>query len=286
MTTIEHIVINGGGPLFFNMYGALKQANLLEMWKHENIKSYYGTSAGSILSTLMALKYDWETLDNYIVNRPWHYIFKFNVLEIYDYYTNNGILNEKFIEEFFLPLFNAKDIDINITMEAYKELTGVSLYLYATEISTFCVAEFSAEKTPNVRVIDAVYASSALPILFRPIQIEDKIYFDGSVYMNYPIAKCLEKNNNPQTILGIKNAFVLNTDIKMDELNFFNYLSYIVNSLFTKSQIEELMISKDQIKEIMITSRYEDLSNFFKMANSSEERQKAIQRGMQDTGSN
>lgn len=72
----------------------------------------------------------------------------------------------------------------------------------------------------------------------------------------------------------------------MDELNFFNYLSYIVNSLFTKSQIEELMISKDQIKEIMITSRYEDLSNFFKMANSSEERQKAIQRGMQDTGSN
>lgn len=280
--TIEHIVINGGGPLFFNMYGALKQANNKGKIHNEKVKSYYGTSAGAILSTVAALKYDWDTLDNYLINRPWQQIFRFNILEIYDYYRNNGILNIKFLEEFFTPLFKAKDIEIDVTFEKYKEITGTTIYLYATEVSSFNVVEFSADTTPNVRVIDATYASSALPILFRPIEIEGKIYFDGSVYMNYPIAKCLERNNDPQTIMGIKNAFILETNIKIDDFNFFNYLTYIVNSLFTKSQIDELMTCKEQIKEIMITSKYVDLSNFFNMANSSEERRNAIERGMQD----
>jgi len=282
---IEHIVINGGGPLLFNMYGAMKQSNLLKMWNHENIKTYYGTSAGAILSTVVALKYDWEELDNYLINRPWQHVFKFNVVEIYDYYTKNGIIDENFLREFFLPLFKAKDIEIDVTMEEFRKITGVTLHIYATEIATFDVEEFSADKTPNVKVLDAVYVSSALPILFKPISIENKFYIDGSVYMNYPVARCLERTDNPEKILGIKNKYDENTILKMEETNMFDYLTYIINSLFTKSQTHELMTNREQInkiKEINISSRYEDLSNFFKMASSSEERRCAIQRGVDD----
>lgn len=279
---IKHIVINGGGPLLINMYGALKQSNVLEMWKHEHMESYYGTSAGAILATIMALKYDWDTLDNYIINRPWQQILKFNILEIYDYYTNNGITDEKFIKEIFSPLLKAKDIDVDVTMETFAQITGVKLHLYATEFETFKVQEFSAEATPNVKVLDAVYASSALPILLKPIKIEDKFYIDGSIYMNYPIAKCLERNSDPQTILGIKNAFTLNATSEINNMNMFDYLSYIMNAMFIKAQSCEMNSNRDQIKEITITSTFNDLSNFFKMASSSEERRNAINRGIAD----
>ena len=281
-TTIKHIVINGGGPLLLNMYGALKHANILEMWKHENIESYYGTSAGAILTTMMALKYDWEELDNYIINRPWQHILKFNILEIYDYYTNNGITDEKFIKEMFSPLLKAKDIDVDVTLETFAQLTGVKLHLYATEFETFEIKEFSAESTPNVKVLDAVYASSALPILLKPIQIEDKIYMDGSIYMNYPIAKCLERNNDPQTILGIKNAFSANDVSELNKMNMFDYLSYIMNAMFKKAQLCELNVNREGVREISISSTIDDLSNFFKMASSSDERRNAINRGIVD----
>lgn len=280
---IKHIVINGGGPLLLNMYGALKQANQLKIWNHEDIKSYYGTSAGAILGTIMALKYDWSELDNYIINRPWQHVLKFNVLEIYDYYANNGITDQKFIYEIFSPLFKAKDIDVNVDMATFRDITGTSLYFYATELSSFNVKEFSADATPTIKVLDAVYASSALPILLKPIEIDGNIYIDGSVYMNYPIAKCIERNGELNTILGIKNVWPKKQILKMENMNMFNYLSHTMNMLFIKSQTQELCADKEQILEIKISSQIEDLSNFFKMASSSEERKRAIDRGIADT---
>ena len=85
---IKHIVINGGGPLVLNMYGALKQSHKRGIWNHTDVETYYGTSAGAIMATLMALKYDWDELDNYFLNRPWQHVLKFNILEIYNYYIN------------------------------------------------------------------------------------------------------------------------------------------------------------------------------------------------------
>ena len=281
MQPIKHIVINGGGPLLLNMYGALKQSNQLKMWNHVDIESYYGTSAGAILITLMALKYEWDELDNYIINRPWQHILKFNVIEIYDYYANNGIADKSFIYDLFSPLFKAKDIDIHVDFKTFREITGANLYLYATVFSSFDVEEFSADSTPDVSILDAVYASSALPILFRPIQIGERIYVDGSIYMNYPITKCLERNNEPQTILGIRNKMGENANMeKMEDMNMFSYLSQIMNMLFTKSQRCD---TKDaNVMEIKITSCLNDLSNFFKIANSCIERKIAIEKGVTD----
>ena len=100
--------------------------------------------------------------------------------------------------------------------------------------------------------------------------------------MNYPIAKCLERNSDPQTILGIKNAFVLNAASEINNMNMFDYLSYIMNAMFIKAQSCEMNSNREQIKEIQISSTFDDLSNFFKMASSSEERQNAINRGIAD----
>ena len=100
--------------------------------------------------------------------------------------------------------------------------------------------------------------------------------------MNYPIAKCLERNSDPQTILGIKNAFTLNATSEINNMNMFDYLSYIMNAMFIKAQSCEMNSNRDQVKEITITSTFNDLSNFFKMASSSEERRNAINRGIAD----
>ncbi len=285
---IQHVVINGGGPLLFNMYGALKQSNKKKIWNYEDIETYYGTSAGAILATLMVLKYDWDELDNYIINRPWQHVLKFNILEIFDYYTNNGITDIKLINEFFSPLLKAKDISTDVTFAEFKQINGAGLCIYSTEFATLSIKEFSAENTPNVKVLEAVYASSALPILLKPIQIENKTYIDGSICLNYPLAKCLEKNIDPQTVLGIKNKYPEIETMKIENMNMFEYMTSLVFSLFTKMEYAEKIANNtgnqctDGVKEILVSSTPGDFSKFFKLASCKEERQNAIEKGVED----
>lgn len=283
-TGIKHIVIGSGGPLILNMYGAMKQANISKLWSHESVESYYGTSAGAVLSAIMALKYDWDELDNYLINRPWHIILNFNVLNIYDYYLNNGITDDNFIYSAFTPLLKAKDIDVNVDMDTFRKLTGVTIYIYATEYSTFNIKEFSADATPNVKLLDAVYASMSIPILFKPIKIDGELYFDGYIFLNYPLSKCLEKNKDCKTILGIlyKENKQNKTDVDED-LNMFGYMTNILNRLISKIQLGATQdYSQDKIIEIEINAEFADNSNFFKLTNTSEGRKQAIEQGCAD----
>ena len=62
--TIKHIVINGGGPNMWYMYGALKHLHEKSIWNLENIESVYATSAGALLFTILVLINDWDDIDN------------------------------------------------------------------------------------------------------------------------------------------------------------------------------------------------------------------------------
>ena len=75
---IKHLVIAGGGPIGLQFLGALEHLNESGFWKIEDIETIYATSIGTMAGTFIALKYDWETLNKYIIERPWHDAFKLN----------------------------------------------------------------------------------------------------------------------------------------------------------------------------------------------------------------
>ena len=54
--TIKHLVIGGGGPGGFINYGALKESNLQGIWKYDDIKTIYATSAGGFIALTILLK--------------------------------------------------------------------------------------------------------------------------------------------------------------------------------------------------------------------------------------
>ena len=73
--TIKHLVISSGGPAGFTMYGALRYLNKEDVWNINNIKTMYCTSVGTCIATLLALNYDWDTIDNFLLKRPWSKIY-------------------------------------------------------------------------------------------------------------------------------------------------------------------------------------------------------------------
>lgn len=210
--TIKHLVISGGGPLGLRYLGALEKLERDGFWKPENIESIYGTSIGSIIGAFICLKYDWDTLNKYIIERPWHDAFKVNAKQIFDSYYNKGLFDKKLAEIIFKPLLQAKDLALNITLKEFYEFSKIDFHIFSFELNNFETIEFSHISHPDLELLQVLTMSSSLPGIFMPTIIENKCYIDGGVMCNYPINQCLRDNSNKDEILGIKCSFEKTTD--------------------------------------------------------------------------
>jgi predicted acylesterase/phospholipase RssA len=205
--TIKHLVISGGGPLGIRFLSALEILNLENYWKLDEIESIYGTSIGSILGAMICLKYDWETLNNYIINRPWHDSIKVTPKQLFESYYNKGIFDRKIVEIVFKPLLQAKDLSLTITLEELYNYSNIDFHIFTFEVNSFTTTEYSHITHPNLMLIDALFMSSALPGLFIPTIINDYCYIDGGIMCNYPINECLRDHPNEDECLGIVYSY-------------------------------------------------------------------------------
>ena len=231
---IRHIVIAGGGIAGFSYYGAIRESAKKDKWKIENIQSIYGTSAGAILAVMLALKYDWETLDDYLIKRPWQNVFKFDMNSMIGAIHRRGILEIKTIEDVFSPLFLGKDIPLNITMKSFFDLTAIDLHLFTTEIGSFNTIDISHKTHPDWTVTDAIYASSSLPILFSPLCKNDHYYCDGFFLLNYPLRPCIENGANPEEIIGFSKLFTQSTEHQITkDTTLLDYIFILLNKIMS-----------------------------------------------------
>jgi len=282
-TKIRHLVISGGGQTGFTFYGILREASKHGFWNIENIESIYATSIGSFISVVMCLNYDWDTLDNYFIKRPWDKVFKFDLYSIINAFDKKGIFDIKLFEDMFSPLFLGMDIPLSITLKEFYELNKIDLHIYATELNNFEITDISHTTHPEWRVIEAVYASSTLPIVFSPLIHDDKCYIDGGVLLDYPNIKCLSRGALPEEIFGIFKENPKNTNIVNEKSNFFNYLIIIFKSIMDRILYQyKIQSSNDtnRIKhEIEVLDNVVSLDEILSVASSSEERQRLIQFG-------
>ena len=210
--TIKHLVISGGGPLGFRYLGSLEKLEQEGFWNVSNIESIYGTSVGSIIGAFICLKYDWETLNKYIIERPWHDAFKVNPKQIFDSYYNKGLFDKKLAEIMFKPLLEAKDLSLNITLKEFYEFSKIDLHIFTFELHKFQTIELSHLTNPDLSLLQALTMSSSLPGIFMPTIIDNCCYIDGGIMCNYPLTQCLRDHALKDEILGIKSSFNKETE--------------------------------------------------------------------------
>lgn len=223
---IRHIVCSGGGVTGFSFYGMLKECYHRGLWKFENIKTIYGTSVGSIFAVILALNYDWKTMDDYLIKRPWQNVFKFNLYSILESLQQRGIFGIKTIEDTFTPLFLGKDIPINVTMKDFYDITQIEIHIFTTEVMNLELIDISYKTHPDWRLIDAVYSSCSIPIIFSPFIKDSKCYCDGGLFLNYPLDKCIENGANVNEIIGLCSDINANDKDIMNEKS--SLLDYVI----------------------------------------------------------
>jgi predicted acylesterase/phospholipase RssA len=205
--TIKHLVISGGGPIMIQTLGAIQHLEKNSFLNLSEIQSIYGTSAGGIVGTLICLKYDWETINDYIIKRPWHDVFHVKVQSIFDAYTKKGIFDIEVIKKCFKPLLAAKDLALDINLEDFYNFSGIEMHFFAFEVNEYKVHNISYLTHPKMELLTAIQMTCGLPVLMKPVIIEDKCYIDGGMASNYPLDFCIDSGKEPDEILGFKNKY-------------------------------------------------------------------------------
>jgi predicted acylesterase/phospholipase RssA len=282
--TIKHLVISGGGPLGLRYLGALEKLEKENFWKVDNIETIYGTSVGSMIGAFICLKYDWETLNKYIIERPWNDAFKINATQIFDSYYNKGLYDTKLIEIIFKPLLQAKNIEINVTLKEFYEFSKIDFHIFTFELNKFETIELSHITHPNLSLLQALTMSSAFPGIFMPTIIDKKCYIDGGVMCNYPINQCLRDNTNKDEILGIKISHEKDNNSEVtEELSLLEYvMCFTTNAMnFIRSTVK-----LENINNTVECTVSEKCSNFLDLIQQTvinqELRQQWIQMGEED----
>lgn len=204
--TIKHLVLSGGGAAGFTVYGALKYLNKEKYFDLNNINSIHASSAGSIIATLILLTENWDTLDDYILKRPWDKLININPTDLLNLWQKKGIFDENMIKEILKPFLQAKDFNQNITLKEFYDKNKVEFFTYTTNVNSNELESISLSyKThPDLELYKAISMSAAFPLMFMPIYDSSNCYIDGGFLNNFPINDCINLNENVDEILGIK----------------------------------------------------------------------------------
>jgi predicted acylesterase/phospholipase RssA len=251
--TIKHLVFSGAAYNGVDMIGIITKLVDEKFIIRKDIESLYGVSAGSIVLAIWLLDIDKETLYDYIIKRPWHKIYNINIEMLFSLMTDKGILDKKLFVEIFSPLLKSKGLKPNITLGEFYIFTNKEYNLFITKVNNLEPVKINHRTHPDLSLIDAVYMSSSIPLVFKPEFFEGSYVIDGGIGKFFPLKECVNDGANKEEILGVKvtrpGVYTLERDVSLVK-----YIGSILNNMIRiVSNNEELDITNIIICPISIT---------------------------------
>lgn len=272
---IKHLVMSSGsykGIVYVGIIKRLLKYNLLDLSK---IESIYGSSVGALCGFLIGLKLDWDTVCDHIINIPGMSVFKFKTEMFTELFTKKGLYGKDVFYKYTHAYLKEAGLKKNITLKEYYDYNNIDLHIFALHLNDFKSVDFNHKTHPNLSLIDAVYMSCSIPIIFKPEYYIDSYYIDGCVLSDFPIKECLDDIDplEYKNVLGIASKGWSPADIKEKDNIFkvFEQLTFGFLNETTKKCWENLNIHND-VKIIHLTLPQINKDSISKMFSSSENR--------------
>ncbi len=232
----KRLVFSGGGIRVTAFIGALE---VLEKRGYlTKIKEYVGVSAGGFLAFMLAIGYTIKEIRELIIG------LDFNIIRnIEPDIDRFGLDDGANFEKLLISLLRIKGLRGDYS---FKHMPFENLRIYATDLNTCKAREFSKILTPDVKLIDAIRASAALPIYFMPVKdpMTGNLLTDGGAINNYPMIHL--KGEEIEESLGFTFNFIktrtseiktimefttqlLNTVISNRHINGYEHRTVVIN---------------------------------------------------------
>ncbi len=254
------LVLSGGGAKGFAHIGVLKTIDSLGI----RIDHVAGTSMGAIIGSMYAAGYSGKQLDSIFNNLNFDDVINDHIPRAArTFYEKEQ--SEKYaitlpFDDFKVTLPSA----ISKGQNVFNLLSKLSMHVSDIEdfnqlpIPFFCIAT-DAETGESVildkgNLAQAVRASGALPSLFNPVYINDRMLIDGGVTNNYPIEELKAKGVDVIIGVDVQDDLYDREQLKSAPdilLQINNYRT--IKAMKTKTELTDVYI-KPNIKDFNVVS--------------------------------
>lgn len=189
LNDIDTLVLCGGGVYGVSYLGVLeslyREKGLDTLTRGHHITTICGVSVGALLGLFLACGFrsfeDIHALLDELMRSSLAVLDPFQIAKSWG--LNNGRRMRQFVRA-------CVDRRVGVQVRTFGELraaTGVSLHLHATDLRTCTPYCFSPDRTPDADVVEAVYASMAVPMFFAPSKAFKTVLVDGGLLSNVPV---------------------------------------------------------------------------------------------------
>jgi predicted acylesterase/phospholipase RssA len=175
------------------VYTALYEAGLTA-----RVMNWYGCSGGAVNAFFAALGVSASWVRDCIGLLDLHLAGKVTEELVLDYMNTWGVNSGETLIAFLGRIANTWEPGASVWTFAdlARERPGTCLHIIATNISRGQLVTFNVTNTPDVRVLDAVRASSAIPLFFTPwISASGEYFCDGALLESYPWSCVADKDH-------------------------------------------------------------------------------------------
>lgn len=182
---INGFIFEGGGIKGLAYVGALEE--FVKYQDIETVKYLGGTSAGSIIATLLASNHTIKEINDILYNTDWNKLkdgnfgFVRNTIRLF---TKYGYHKGKYFEKLINKILFAKYKIENMTFKQLYEITKKHLKMVGTNITKGETIYMDYIHSPEMSIAKAVRISSSIPFMFKPVKIDNELYVDGGLTKN------------------------------------------------------------------------------------------------------
>ena len=217
-----------------------------------DVQEISGSSAGSILALFLAVGMSVDEILNTAVSINISNFFK---IKLGSFFTKFGFVDINPIRKKLVDICGSdptfSDIDMKIYISAFCLNSSETVY-------------FSKDTHPDMKVIDAVCMSMAVPFIFSCGTYMDKTYIDGGMKEEYPLTPFLDKKPHEVTCLKIRTNQIYQEDINTPK----HFVETLVRSALANREryntpIEELEINIGDTNIFDFNMSYEEKIKLF-----------------------
>ena len=184
--SVKKLVFEGGGVKGIAFLGSLSVIKD----QLPNIKSFAGTSVGSISASLLAIGYNLDELKEIIWDTDFSKFFdhEYDIpVDIYSFFEKYGICSRNNFNTWISKVIKDKTGNEDYTFEMLWKMSNIDLVLTTTNVSFLNPLYLSYRNYPNMPIKDGIRMSMSIPMIFTPVEFEGNYYADGGIIDNYPI---------------------------------------------------------------------------------------------------
>jgi NTE family protein len=183
---MKYLVLGPASMGIFSLIGALKARET----RLTDVKEISGSSAGAILALFLAVGMSMDEIFETSLDLD---IPTFVKIRIGSFFNKFGFVDMSPIRK--------KLVDICGSDPTFEEL-DMKIYVSAYCLNTAETVYFSRDTHPDMKVIDAVCMSMAVPFIFACGNYDGNLYVDGGMKEEFPLTPFLDKK--PHEVACIK----------------------------------------------------------------------------------